>query len=483
MALSRRSFLTRSLAMAPLAPALAHPRAHRANDKLRVAVIGVRGQGKTHIAKFQSLPGVEVVALCDADADVLDATAAAFEKKHGRRPQTYGDLRRVFDAKDIDIVSTATPNHWHALIGIWACESGKDAYIEKPVSHNVWEGRQLVAAARKHGRIVQGGTQSRSQLGIRAAVQMVRDGQLGALQWVHGLCYKPRKSIGKVGHGALPKRLDYDLWCGPAPHEPLRRKELHYDWHWQWATGNGDLGNQGIHQVDVGRWLLGAGLPARVLSVGGRFGYDDDGETPNTQLVWFDYGAVPFVFEVRGLPNSRAAQAQGDWGKVMDVVPGFERSGSIGVVAHCAQGRMVIDTGRARHYDGDGKLVAEFKDDGDHYANFIAAVRSRDGRELHSDVEETHLSSALCHLGGISHLLGQRTARATAEAAFDAKVQPALADLLAHLGRNEVATEQSLVLGRPLTIDAASERIAGDHAASALLTRPYRRGFAVPTLA
>jgi len=485
MPISRRRFLGSASAAAVWPAPSRVPAARR---ELNVAVIGVRGQGRTHIAHFESLPDTRVVALCDVDSAVLAAQQAAFEKRYGRPVEGVADLRRLLDRKDIDIVSTATPNHWHALVGVWACQAGKDAYVEKPISHNVWEGRQLVRAARRTKRLVQGGTQSRSIQAIRDAVAFLHEGRLGRLRYVHGLCYKPRQPIGKVGFGQAPETVDYPQWCGPAPFEPLRRKELHYDWHWQWPTGNGDLGNQGIHQVDVARWIIGdEGLPPRVVSIGGRVGYADDGETPNTQLAFFDYPTAPLLFEVRGLPRSAEHRNSEDaWRKNMDVVPGFEKSGSIGVTAHCERGRMVIDTGAARVYDEGGNLVQEWKDGGDHYANFVSALQARDQSLLHADVEETHLSSALCHLAGISHQVGEKVG--LADLKHVAERHPAFAatfaDLCAHLERNAVDLGQTpLVLGHEVQIDQVSELIFGHHAANALLSRPYREPFIVPAIA
>lgn len=485
MAISRRTFVS-GLSAAALPWPRAGARILGANREMRVAVVGVRGQGRTHIAQFEALPDATVVAICDVDSAVLSAQQAAFEKRFGRAVEGVTDMRRLLDRKDIDIISTATPNHWHSLLGIWACQAGKDAYIEKPISHNVWEGRQLVRAARRTQRLVQGGTQSRSMQGIRDAVAFLHEGKLGALRYIHGLCYKPRQPIGKVGFGQAPETVDYPQWCGPAPFEPVRRKNLHYDWHWQWPTGNGDLGNQGIHQVDVARWILGdEGLPSSVVSIGGRVGYDDDGETPNTQLVYFEYPSAPILFEVRGLPRGVAQRTNDAWGKNMDIVPGFEKSGSIGVTAYYEQGRMVLDTGSARAFDGDGKLVREFKGGGDHYANFLEAVQVRDRSKLNADVEETHLSSALCHLGGISHQVGHRAE--LSELVKVADRHPAFAatfaDLRAHLERNAIDLDATpLTLGVDVHIDQMSELIYGHHAANALLTRPYRDPYVVPAI-
>lgn len=279
-----------------------------ANGDIRVAVVGFNSRGMDHINGFRKLPGVRLVALCDVDRTVLDREATRLADD-GNPVATYTDVRKLLESKEVDAIATATPNHWHALISIWACQAGKDVYVEKPVSHNAWEGRQIVHAARQYNRIVQTGTQSRSNPGLQEAVAWIRDGNLGDITLVRGLCYKPRQSIGKVsGPTPVPDTVDYDLWCGPAPMEPLMREKLHYDWHWVFSTGNGDLGNQGIHQMDIGRWVLGENhLSPLVFSVGGRFGYVDDGNTPNTQIVYHGYAKAPLIFEVRGLPAPRSS--------------------------------------------------------------------------------------------------------------------------------------------------------------------------------
>src|ERR1044071_3863242 len=281
-----------------------------ANSDIRCAVVGFHGRGQSHIQDLRGLKGVRLVALCDVDSKVLERGVANCDSA-GQKVQGYTDIRKLLENKDIDVVTIATPNHWHSLAAIWAVQAGKDVYVEKPVSHNVWEGRQLVEAARKHGRIVQAGTQSRSsRTGIYEAIQWLRGGHIGKVVRAYGLCYKRRASIGKVdGPQQVPANIDYDLWCGPAPKEPLMRKNLHYDWHWVWPTGNGDLGNQGIHQMDIARWVLGEdALSPRVLSVGGRVGYVDDGTTPNTLIVYHEYKNAPLIFEVRGLPASTDAK-------------------------------------------------------------------------------------------------------------------------------------------------------------------------------
>jgi predicted dehydrogenase len=312
--LTRRSFLRGAGgSLAALAGARV-PHLRRPSDELGVAVVGLNGRGMDHLEALRALPGVRIVALCDVD-DLVLSRAAKKLREHELRADGHADFRNVLERKDVDAVSIATPNHWHALQAIWACQAGKDVYVEKPVTHAFGEGAPLVAAAQKYGRMVQCGMQSRTSPAIREALEWVRAGNLGALQLARGLCYKPRPSIGKCkGNQKIPDSVDYDLWCGPAPLVPLRRQRLHYDWHWSFATGDGDLGNQGVHQLDLARWALGAEkLPPSVLSLGARLGYEDDGETPNTQMVFLTPSSpCRSCFEVRGLPRDAAAQG-GDW--------------------------------------------------------------------------------------------------------------------------------------------------------------------------
>ena len=299
--ITRRDLMKRSIA-AGAALALAGPfsRVRGANDDIRVAVVGFRGHGKTHINAYLKMPGVRVVALCDADSDVLARGVAQF-KARNEKVDAYTDIRRLLEDKSIDAVSTATPNHWHALATVWSCQAGKDVCVEKPVSHNIFEGRKMVEAARKYNRIVQADLDLRSDDGLAEAIRYIQRGELGKIVVVRGFCYKRRKSMGRVdGPQKVPESVDYNLWCGPAPMGSLMRKNLHYDWHWVWATGCGEIGNNGPHQLDVCRWVLGlAGLPKRVVSIGGRFGYDDDGETPNTQIAIYDCEPAPIIYEVR----------------------------------------------------------------------------------------------------------------------------------------------------------------------------------------
>lgn len=451
----------------------------RPNDELRVAVIGIRSRGRGHIGGMHKQEGVRVVAVCDVDTSFLEREKKAFAER-GETVDTHVDLREVLDRDDIDAVTSATPNHWHSLLTIWACQAGKDVYIEKPVSHNVWEGRKMVEAARKYGRIVQAGTQSRSSHAIRDAIAWLRGGALGKIEYAQGLCYKPRKSIGKVdGPQPVPKTVDYDLWLGPAAREPLHRKSLHYDWHWVFETGNGDMGNQGIHQMDLCRWALGySGLSSRILSVGGRLGYDDDGNTPNTQMTLHEYGdGPPIVFETRGLPKSKASQTDG-W--KMDRVNGV----GIGAWIHCENGALRLPNYQsAQAYDSKGELIKEWKGADDHYANFVDAVRKRDASVLNGDIEEGHISSGLCHTGNISHQLG---VGATPDelrelCAGRGPASDAVERMAAHLEANGVDLQADrLTAGAVLEMDPATERFTNDPRANRMLRRTYRAPFVVP---
>src|SRR6202167_4686519 len=260
-----------------------------ANDRVRVAICGVRGRGGDHLHNYSQLPNVQIAALCDIDENVLRQRLTQMEKMGLPKPATYTDVRKLLEDKSIDAISIATPNHWHSLIAIWACLAGKDVYVEKPCSHNLWEGRQLVRAAEKYRRIVQHGTQSRSAPAQIEAINQLHNGTFGEIFLARGLCFKRRDTIGRTPTEPVPHGVDYDLWTGPAPLKPFTRNRFHYNWHWIWDTGNGDLGNQGIHQVDVARWGLGLKFPNRISAVGGHFMFDDDQQTPNTLNCAFEY--------------------------------------------------------------------------------------------------------------------------------------------------------------------------------------------------
>ncbi len=473
--LDRRLFLKRAVIAAAgvgLSPR-SWAQVNGANGDVRFAVVGFKGRGRSHITDLLRVKGARIVALCDVDQTVLDEEIKKL-RALGHAVKGYTDVRRLIESAEVDAISTATPNHWHALITIMACQAGKDVYVEKPVSHNIWEGRKMIEAARKYRRIVQSGTQSRSHSGLQEAVAWVHAGNLGRVTLARGLCYKRRPSIGKVaGAQAVPAQIDYDLWTGPAEMQPLMRKELHYDWHWVWETGNGDLGNQGIHQMDIARWFLREKeLPPRVFSVGGRLGYVDDGTTPNTQLIHHAYARAPLIFEVRGLPATAGRDP-------MDSFLGA----SVGNIIHCENGFVVIGEGPFTAYDRSGRVIRTFSGRYlNHHENFVKAVRSRKSSDLTADIAEGHISSALCHIGNISYRLGQRVTQAEMVEKIKANRESADAcdRMAAHLAANRVDLGKTkLVFGEMLDIDPKTQRFVNNEGANALLTRTYRAPFVI----
>jgi predicted dehydrogenase len=475
--LTRRDFLQDSFLVAAAALAT-RPGARSASlfaadtsEILRVAVVGINGRGGSHISGFGNRKDCEIAALVDVDEAVANRRADEVEKKWGKRPTIYADLRKCLEDKSIDIISIATPNHWHALASIWAIQAGKDVYVEKPVSHNVSEGRRIVEAARKYNRIVQTGTQSRSNSGMREAIKYIHDGGIGEVKLARGLCYKPRGSIGPKGNYDVPASVNYDLWCGPAQMTNVTRPRFHYDWHWQWEFGNGDLGNQGIHQMDIARWGLNEmNLGNSVRSYGGRFGYEDAGETANTQVCIHEFsGGKRLVFEVRGLKTEKLDGA------------------GVGVIFYGTEGKLVVPSySGGIVYDNKGEKVKEFSGGGDdaHFANFIDAVRKRDHAVLNADILEGHLSSALCHLGNISYRLGSPVSSEELQKALgdDQEAQSTLDRFLQHLADNQVDPQTTkITLGPTLTL-TDHETFTGPRAeeANKYLTREYRAPFVVP---
>lgn len=479
---TRRRFLEDSMfAAAAAVAAKSATTAHAAeaspstspNEKLNVALVGVGGRGRDHLKSFASRAETEVVYICDVDSRIGESQVEAAAKlQDGRRPKYVQDIREVCDDPSVDIVSIATPNHWHALAAIWALQKGKDVYVEKPVSHNVSEGRRIVEAARKYQRICQTGTQSRSNSGMQKAIEFLRSGQIGEIKLARGLCYKPRGSIGPKGDYKVPASVNYDLWLGPAPTAPLTRRSLHYDWHWMWDYGNGDLGNQGIHQMDICRWGLGvADLGRNVLSYGGRVGYTDAGETANTQVCIHDYGDKRIVFEVRGLRTEPLRGAD-----VGVIFYGGDDQGSGGYV-------VMTSYAAGAAFDAQGNKIAEFSGGGDHYGNFLSAVRSRKSEDLAADILQGHLSSALCHLGNISYRLGTPVVAPELKERLgeDAEAQETLIRFQEHLGHNDLKLEEtSLTFGRSLAVNGEAETFANDADANRHLTREYRTPFVVP---
>jgi predicted dehydrogenase len=446
---------------------------------LRVAVVGVHGRGQSHVHGLAGKHNCVITTVCDADSAVIDSAMNYITKAQRKAPNFEQDIRKVVEDKSIDIITIATPNHWHALAAIWAMQNGKDVYVEKPVSHNVSEGRRIVETARKHNRICQTGTQSRSSTGMRAAMDFLHSGGIGKIKLSRGLCYKLRGSIGKVdGVQPIPKTVDYDLWCGPAPMTPLHRKHLHYDWHWVWETGNGDLGNQGIHEMDKARWGLGKNeLPRSVIGLGGRFGYVDDGETANTQVCIFDYGDSELIFEVRGLPSKTPYPGK------ESPKDGLKPTAFVGNVFYGTEGIVVCPSyTNAIAYNNDGEVIRRFSGGDDHFGNFIKAVHSRKVEDLNADILEGHLSSALCHLGNISYRLGteQMFAEKPALLQADKESIETLGRMQEHLKMNRVE-DTKYKLGRKLALNVARESFLGDPQADAMLTREYRKGFVVPS--
>jgi predicted dehydrogenase len=496
---TRRDFLkTAALGAAAVSmDALSWSRAAGANGDIRVAQIGFRGQGGSHISTLTKMKGVRLVALCDVDRHVLEKRAQDL----GGGMESYTDLRKLLENKDVDAVSIAVPNHWHALATVWACQAGKDVYVEKPACHNIFEGRQMVEAARKYERMVQCGTQCRSSAGLQEAVQYVRDGHLGKILLARGFCYKARKSIGLVeGPQLVPEYIDYDLWCGPAPLEPPRRNgsfgPVHYDWHWFWAYGDGDFGNQGPHQVDICRWFLGEpAIAPFAMAVGGRLGYRDSAETPNTLVVYHGY-KVPMIFEVRGLPRNKASQSE-SW--KMDQYKGV----SIGNVIECEHGCVVVPSyTEALVLDKEGKEITRFggnkkkagagevttptglsAESGGHHGNWVAAIRSRKRDELRAEILEGHLSAGLVHTGNISYRLGARKPPGEIREALQANkgLAEAFDRMAGHLEANGVDLgKDDLQLGVPLQCDPREERFVDNAQANQLLSRNYRQPFVVP---
>jgi len=432
--MNRRSFIVNSAAALG---ASALSAATSPNNTVRIAVVGMHGRGKSHLQAFTSLPNVDLVAICDIDDAVLVAASKFVTEKRGTAPTPYKDLRKLLEDKSIDAISIATPNHQHTLQTVWACQAGKDVYVEKPCSHDMFEAKQIVAAARKYDRIVQQGSQSRSNLALQEAVQKMRDGVIGDVYHARGLCYKWRNTIGRKPEEAVPAGVDYDLWTGPAPKRPFTQNRFHYNWHWMWDYGNGDLGNQGIHEIDIARWGLGVKYPTKVSAIGGHFMFDDDQETPNTLAVAYEFNdggkKKMMTFEVRHWMSNTECDIH-EFDKSV-------KSNSIGNLFYGSNGYIAID-GYTKYWSYLGKEQEPGparKDGGDHFANFIEAVRSRKRADLTAEIEEGAISTTLVHLANISYRLG-----------------------------------------RSVHFDAASYSCAGDREANAMFRRDYRKPFVVP---
>jgi predicted dehydrogenase len=448
------------------------------NDTVRVACIGVGGHGKTlggrgkdHINGYSKLPNVEIAAICDVDQTHLDYGIGLAAEKTGKKPAAFTDFRKILDDKSIDAISIATPNHWHTLMAVMGCQAGKDVYVEKPCSHNIFEAKQIVAAARKYNRMVQQGSQIRSSVAVQEAVQKMRDGFLGDVYLSRGMCFKWRDTIGRTPVSDVPAGVDYDLWTGPAPKHAFTMNRFHYNWHWFWDYGNGDLGNQGIHQVDVARWGLGVKYPEKVSAIGGHFMFDDDQETPNTLNCAFEFNEAGkrkmMEFEVRhwmsnheatvgdrtylnaGASTAGPAPQSGDGDAPAEGGSGAGKGGraprvqsdSIGNIFYGSKGYLAVDSYNSYH-SWMGKEQAPGPSNnkgGDHYLNFIEAVRSRKRESLNAEVEEGASSTVLVHLANISYRVG-----------------------------------------RTLHFDSKTMSCVGDAEANKYLTREYRKPFVVP---
>ncbi len=490
MPVSRRDFVENALIMASVALAgfrsaetdAAEPagastgRKGRPTDRVRVAVIGVNGQGSNHVREWIECDDVDLVAICDCDPSAYVRMCERHFKGSLRPPEYVPDVRRLLERKDIDAVSIATPNHWHALMAVWAMQSGKDVYVEKPCSHNVDEGRVITQWARKLGRMCQMGVQSRSAAGVRDTLAFIQGGGIGDVKVAQALCYKPRNSIGLVETAVpLPPGLDFDLWAGPAPDRVPVRSRLHYDWHWNHLTGNGDLGNQNPHELDRARWGLGKQeLPKRVVSLGGRLGYVDNGDVANSQVTIFQWDDALLISDVRGL-------------EIKTPMTYGLKAGPLRVASiwHGTKGYAVspdYESGVAFDFDGNelGKWSGgRYRD---HFVNFVKAIRSRDHRDLNLDIEDGHLSSALAHLGNVSWQLGEAVPPGTRPSLGkdDPHVAATWDTFAAHLAEHQIDfAATKLKLGRELTIDPVTER-STDAQANALFTREYRKGFELP---
>ena len=474
MTLQRRSFLKKTLAAAAtitVAGTKSSGRVLGANEVIRLGIAGLHGRGGAHVAAFAGMEGVQVTYLVDPDTRTFQRRATEVQKRGGNQPRTVQDIRRALEDRNLDAISIATPNHWHSLMTIWAAQAGKHVYVEKPCSHNVKEGRIAMQMARKHNVIVQHGTQSRSSQAWANVVEVIKSGKLGRLLVSRGLVYKPRPTINTRPNTTPPKEVDFDLWLGPAPRQPFHTNLVHYNWHWFWDFGNGDIGNQGVHQMDIARWAIpGATLPRAVTTVGGRWGYTDQGQTPNSEMTIFDYGQTKLIFEVRGLPtNPYRGQTSGN-------------------TFHLEEG---VIAGNNRFYPRNSDKTAPLprvetparRQGENHFANFIAAVNSHRIQDLNADILEGHYSASLCHLANISYRLGQDGPMTPRTRAFgdDKDASETLGRMEEHLRANKLNLQElRLRVGPRLPFDAANENFVNNAEANRLLTRNYRDGFVVP---
>jgi predicted dehydrogenase len=485
--LSRRAFLRKATAaigtglLARAASAPAWARAIGANDDVRVAVVGINNKGADHIKQLAKTPGARIVALCDVDPRILGREVAALK---ARQIDVFAttDIRRVLEREDVDAVVIATGDHWHGLLSVWACQAGKDVYVEKPISRTVWEGRKIIEAAARYGRVVQAGTQRRSDPGVEDAVRYVRAGSLGKVQWIRTVYNEVRPSIGRR-EPWYPDWLDYDLYCGPMAMAPLERDELHYTWRFMWAAGTGDMANYGIHVLDMARRFgYYEAPPSRVMCAGGRFQNPDVGETPNTLMAVFDYPeAPPLVFEHHGLPAKPGM-------RYTDAFRGLH----MGICVQCEGGYYAGGTGGAV-YDNNGRLIKKLPGDGGagHMENFLSAVRSRRTQDLAAPIATGHASTTICLYANISYRLGQPAALTGVRQALEAvpMARDSLDRIKENLAANNVdVRKQGLTLGPWLRLDRERDGLTGVEGGSEtslerarfLLKETQRPPYAIP---
>jgi predicted dehydrogenase len=486
--LTRRKFLQGTLATAAsitIAGTKSSGRVLGANDTIRVGVAGLNGRGGSHVNEFLNMQGVQITYLIDPDRRTWNSKLRQVQKSGGNTPQTVQDVRRALEDRNLDAISIATPNHWHALMTIWACQAGKDVYVEKPASHNVREGRLAVQAAQQHNRIVQHGTQSRSSNHWAQVAEVIRSGKLGRLLVARALCYKRRDNSGgmvpSVNQIPAPGELDFNIWTGPAAMRPYHENLVHYRWHWFWDFGNGDIGNQGVHEMDKARWgIPGATLPRSVISVGGRFGRADRGETPNTQIAILDFGRTQLIFEVRGLESPNYSRARSGVDNIFHLEEGTIAGNQF--YPRNSTKPAPLPSVEVRRGPVAARLAQRGRGGDSHFANFIAAVRSRRRADLNADILEGHYSAALCHLANISYRLGTDAPFSPRTEAFGDNKEgyETLARMEEHLRQNSLKLQSMTYrVGKRLTFDAKSEAFIGDQEANRLLTRENRRPFVV----
>ncbi len=409
-----------------------------ANDRVYVAQIGIHGMGKSHIRDYQALDNVEVAALCDVDTNLFPGVVKShFSDKGLREPRTYQDLRELFEDKDIDAVSITTPNHWHALAAIWAIRAGKHVSVEKPCCHTFLEGQKLVEVAENSGVIVQDGAEQRSNPCGKSMADYLHSGKMGEVYLAKGVCYKRRDSIGTYPDGPMKEGekfaftvnsknyeppytsaylsgVDYDLWQGPAPGQPFNRNRFHYNWHWNWLYGNGDMGNQGVHEMDVARWGLGVGLPTRITAAGAHMMFDDMQDTPNVLMAMFEFPNPRgkgekkrmLQFEVRHWdhnPEGAIAGADETGNTYMT-----SSANTVGNLFYGSEGYMAKNVNRWQVFNGRDREPGDSGSGlGNHYQAFIDAIRTGDQKLANGDIREGFYSCALIHLGNISYRLGR----------------------------------------------------------------------------